>query len=82
MAFTIILGSYACQSLCVNSPVDHTEQNKLVGQSLARGFNAGSNKTSIKASTLQETPILTLVPPFTKDYFTRFMKVFIETTRA
>ena len=59
------------------------ELDELAGaQSLARRSNTGSNKAFTKASTPPETPISPLVLPPTKDLFTRFMKVFMETTQA
>ena len=41
-----------------------------------------SNASSDKAPTPSEAPILPLVPPPAKDFFTNFMKVFMETTQA
>ena len=58
----------------VNPPVDPIEQDELAS---ARS-DAGSNE----AFTFSKTPILPLVPPFSEDLFTEFMKVFIETTQA
>ena len=66
-------GSRARRSPRVNPPADPTgEQDELAGQGPVRGFNAGSD----------EAPTPPLVPPSTKDLFTKFMKVFMETTQA
>ena len=76
-------GSYAWQSPCVNFPANPTgEQDELADQGPIRGFNAGSNEALTKAPTSLEAHTLPLVPPFTKDLFTKFMKVFMETTQA
>ena len=67
---------------CVNTLVDPAgELNKLAGaQSQAKRSNAGSNEASTKAFTLPETPTLFLVPLTSKDFFSKFMKMFIKTT--
>ena len=73
-------GSRAERSPCVNPPANLTgEQDELVGQSPVRRFNIGSNKARTKAPTLLEGLIPSLVSPSTKDLFTKFMKVFMET---
>ena len=68
------------RSPCVNTPVNPAgELDELAGtQGPAKRFNAGSNEalTPPKASTPP------LVPLTSKDLFTKFMKVFIETTQA
>ena len=68
-----------CRSPCVNTPVNPAgELDKLAGaQGPAKGSNACSNEALIPP----ETSTLSLVPP-TKDFFTKFMKVFMETTQA
>ena len=73
-------GFCACRSPCVNTPVDPAEElDKLAGaQSSAKRSNAGSDE----APTFPEasTPPLALFT--SKDLFTKFMKVFMETTQA
>ena len=72
-------GSRARRSPCVNTPVNPVgELDELAGQDPARGSNVGSNEapTPPKASTPP------LVPPTSEDLFTKFMKVFMETTQA
>ena len=72
------LGSCAtCQSPCVTTTVDPAKElDELAGaQGPARGSNAGSDE----APTPLKAIILPLVPP-TEDVFTKFMKVFMETT--
>ena len=68
------------QSPRVNTPVDPARKlDELAGaQGPSRGSNAGSNE----APTLPEASTLTLVTPTSKDLFTKFMKVFMETTQA
>ena len=68
-----------CWSPCVNTPVDSAEEmDELAGaQGPARGSNAGSNE----APTPPEASTPSFVPP-TEDLFTKFMKVFMETTQA
>ena len=76
-------GSRARRSPRVNSPADPTgEQDELAGQGPVRRFNAGSNEAPTKAPTPPEALTPLLVPPSTKDLFTKFMKVFMETTQA
>ena len=68
-----------CQSPCVNTLVDPAgELDELAGQGPARRSNVGSNE----APTPPEASIPPLVPPTSKDLFTKFMKVFMETTQA
>ena len=61
----------------VNPPVDPTEQDELAG---AQGGRSDAN--SDEAPTPPEAPTPTLVPPTSEDLFTKFMKVFMETTQA
>ena len=74
------LGSCARRSPCVNTPVDPAKElDELAGaQDPARRSNAGSDEapTPLEASTPP------LVPPTSKDFFTKFIKVFMETTQA
>ena len=65
------------RSPCINPFIDPTKQDELAGAQ-GRSSNAGSNE----APTLPETPTPPLVLPPTEDLFTKFMKVFIETTQA
>ena len=65
------------RSPCVNPPVDPTEQDELASAQGGRS-DAGSNK----ALTPPEAPTPPLVSPPAKDLFTKFMKVFMETTQA
>ena len=71
-------GSCACQSPHVNTPIDPAgEQDKFAGQGSARRSNVGSDEAP--------TPPEALIPPLTppiKDFFTKFMKVFMETMQA
>ena len=65
------------QSPCVNPPVNILgEQDELAGA--PRRSSAGSDK----APTFFETPTPPLIPPPAEDLFTKFIKVFIETTQA
>ena len=76
-------GSCAWQSPCVNplaNPIG--EQDELTSQGPVREFNAGSDEAPTKAPTPPEASTPPLVPLFTKDLFTKFIKVFIETTQA
>ena len=72
------------QSPCVNTPVNLAgELDELTGaQGPVRRSNAGSNKAPTEASIPPEASTPPLVPPTSKDLFTKFMKVFIETTQA
>ena len=78
------LGSCVCRNPCVNPPPDPAgEQDELGGaQNPATKSNIGSNEASTKALTPPEALIPPLVPPPTKDFFTKFMKVFMEMTQA
>ena len=75
--------SYAQRSLCVNSPADPIEeQYELAGQSLVQRLNAKSNEASTKAPIPPKASTPPLVPLSIKNLFTKFMKVFMETTQA
>ena len=77
-------GSRARRSPCVNTPVDLAgELDELAGaQGPAKRSNAGSDETSTEAPTPPEASTPPLVPPTSEDLFTKFMKVFMETTQA
>ena len=61
----------------VNTPVDPAgELDELAGQGPARGSNVRSDE----APTPPEASTPLLVAPTSKDLFTKFMKVFMETT--
>ena len=68
----------------VNIPVDPAKElDKLASaQAPARRSNAGSDDALTKALIPPEAPIPPLVPLTFKDLFTKFMKVFMETTQA
>ena len=69
-----------CRSPHINTSVDLTgELNELVG---VQGPAKSSNVSSDEAPTLPETPTPPLVLLLTKDLFTKFMKVFMETTQT
>ena len=76
----MIIRSCACQSFCVNTPADPDRKLDEFAdtQNLARESNVRSNE----APTSLETSTLTLVLLPTGDFFTRFMKIFIETTQV
>ena len=75
--------SCACQSPCVNPLTDPAgEQNELTGTQGQKKSNIGSNETSIEASTLPKALTLPLVPPSTKNFFIKFMKMFIESIQT
>ena len=81
--FAMALGSHACRSSCVNTPADPAGKlDDLAGQSSAKRSNIVSNEAPTKAPTLLEATTLYLVPPLSKNFFTKFMKVFMETTQA
>ena len=76
-------GSRAQRSPRINPPADPTgEQDELAGQGPVRGFNAGSDEAPTKALTPPEALTPPLVLPFTKDLFTKFMKIFMKTMQA
>ena len=77
-------GSRSRRSPCVNTPADLAGglDELASAQGPARRSNVGSDKAPTKAPTPLEAPTLPLVLPPTEDFFTRFMKVFMETTRA
>ena len=74
------LWSCACQSLCVNTLVDLARGlHELAGtQGLTKRSNAESNKALI----FPEASTSSFVPLISKDLFTIFIKVFMETTQA
>ena len=74
----------ACRSPCVNTPVDPAgELDELAGaQDPVKEFNARSDKAPTEALTPPEASTSPLVPPTSEDLFTKFMKVFMETTQA
>ena len=77
----MVPGSRARRSSYVNPLANLIEeQDEFAGQSLVQEFNVGSNEALTKAFTPLKAPILPFVPFFIKDLFTRFMKIFIETT--
>ena len=72
------------RSSCVNTLVDPAgELDKLAGaQGPARKSNARSDESLTKAPTSPEASTLPLVSSISDDLFTKFMKVFMETTQA
>ena len=75
--------SYVWQSPYVNPLANLIEeQDKLVSQGLVRRFNNGSNEASTKTFTSLEALTLSLIPPSTEDFFTKFIKIFIKTIQA
>ena len=72
-------GFCACRSSFVNTSVDPArELDELAGAlGSARGSNAGSDEAPTPPEAF--TPSLVLL---TKDFFTKFMKVFMETMQA
>ena len=76
-------GSGVWWSSCVDPPANPIgEQNEFAGQDLVQRFNAGSNEASTKAPIPPEALTPPLVLLSTKDLFTKFIKVFMETTQA
>ena len=82
--FVMAPGFCACRSSCVNTLVDPAKElDELAGaQGPAKRSNAGSDKASTKATISPEVSTPPLVPSTSKDLFTKFMKVFMETTQA
>ena len=72
------------RSPCVITLVNPAKElDELAGaQGPARRSNAGSNEILTEAPTPPEASIPSLVPPTSEDLFTKFMKVFMETTQA
>ena len=72
------------RSPCINTPVDPArELDELAGaQGPIRRYNAESDEAPTKAPTPPEASTPSLVPPTFKDLFTKFMKMFMETTQA
>ena len=77
-------GSRARRSPCVNTPVDLAgELDELAGaQGPAKRSNAGSDEAPIETPTPLEASTPPLIPPTSEDLFTKFMKVFMQTTQA
>ena len=77
-------GSRARRSPRVNTPVDAAgELDELAGaQGPAMRSNVRSDEAPTEAPTPPEASTPPLVPPTSKDLFTKFMKVFMETTQA
>ena len=73
-----------CRSPRVNTPVDPAgELDELASaQGPARKSNAKSDEAPTKAPISPEASTLPLVPPTSEDLFTKFIKVFMETTQA
>ena len=73
-----------CRSPCVNTLVDITEEfDELAGaQEPAKRSNAGSNEASTKAPTLIQALTPPFILPISKDLFTKFINVFMETKQA
>ena len=65
------------QSPCINPPADIPEEQDKLASATER-TDAGSDETSIPL----EAPTPPFVLPSAKDLFTKFMKVFMETTQA
>ena len=68
---------------CINTSVNPAgELDELAGaQSSAKRSNAGSDEASTEAPTPSEASTPPLIPSL-EDLFTKFMKVFMETTQA
>ena len=77
-------GSCICGSPCVNTPVNPAgELDKLTGaQGPAKRSNAGSDEALTEAPIPPKSPTLPFVPPTYEDFFTKSMKMFMETTQA
>ena len=74
--------SRACRSPGVNTPVDPVgDLDELAGaQGPARRSNAGSNEAFTEVFIPPEAPTPPFVPLTSEDFFTKYMKVFMETT--
>ena len=72
-------GFRARRSPCNNPPADPTEkQDELASpQGLVERSDAGSNKALTPLEALTQ-PLI----PLTKDFFTKFMKAFVESTQT
>ena len=79
-SIAIALRSCTCRSPCVN-PLDDIskKQDKLACN---QGPIKRSYTRSNKALTFSEACTPPLVPFLTKDFFTKFMKVFVKSTQA
>ena len=79
----MVPGSCARWSPCINPPTNPTEeQDELAGQGQVQKFNAGSDQAPTMAPTPSQAPTPPLVLFSTEDFFTKFMKMFMETTQA
>ena len=75
--------SCACRSPYVNTlPNSAGELDELAGQGPAKRSNVKSNEAPTKAPTPPEATTPPCVPHLSKDFFTKFMKVFMETTQV
>ena len=76
-------GSCTCRSSLVKLPSNLTEYDILTGaKDLIKKYNIRSNLASTKAFTPPKVLILLLVFLPIEDFFTKFMKVFMEITQA
>ena len=83
--FAMALKSRAIhQSPCVKTSVNPArELDELAGAQVpAKRSNAGSNEALTEAFTPLEASTPPFIPPSSKDLFTKFMKMFIETMQA
>ena len=82
--FAITSRSCTCRSSRINTSVDPAKElDELANaQGPARRSNVGSDEALIKAPTLLEASILSLVHLISKDLFIIFMKVFMKITQA
>ena len=81
--FAIFLWFCAYRNPHVNPPANYTKQNELTSiQDLTRQSNIRSNKALSKAHTSPKAYTLFFIPPHTKNLFTKFMKMIIETMQA
>ena len=83
---TFVMAPESCarRSPRVNTPVDPVgDLDELAGaQGPAKRSNAGSDEALTEALTPPESSTPPLVPPTSEDLFTKFIKVFMETTQA
>ena len=78
------LSSRTCQSSYVNLLTNFSkEQDELTGaQEPARRSNTGSDEALTKVPNSPEALTPPLVPLLAKNFFTKFMKVFMKMTQA
>ena len=78
------LGFRACRSLHVNIPVNPAgELDELAGaQGPAKRSNAGSDEVPTEVSIPPKASTPPLILSISEDLFTKFMKMFMETTQA